>query len=83
MMVYGFANATMAAIAGQVAFRYGVLPLVIFGFFFDLGSYVVQYMWVPSYDTRFLIFAIAPALGISEGTWQFTVIGKYKLLISA
>lgn len=79
MMIYGCTNAIMALVSGQIASRYGVKPLVIFGFFFDMMQYVLQLKWKPTYESRFYVLGFGALLGISEGIWQFAVISMTAL----
>jgi len=74
MMIYGCSNAIAALISGQIASRFTVTPLVIFGFFYDIMSYILQLLWHPSYQTRFYVLGLGAMIGISEGVWQFAVI---------
>ena len=76
MMLYGCGNAFTALMAGHVASRCGLRVIVIFGFFFDIMSYILQLYWIPSFETRYYILGIGTLIGITEGLWQFSVIGK-------
>ncbi|XP_076822970.1 protein unc-93 homolog A-like isoform X2 [Clavelina lepadiformis] len=79
MALYGLANVLAALVGAWISHRFGLAPLLCFICLFDLGNYVAQILWLPTMESRYVVYVFGAMLGTSDGIWQFTNIANAAL----